>query len=36
MKSWVAFWNILKKDAKDIYLKPPNISWGIISHCRGR
>ena len=30
MKSWVAFWNILKKDAKTYYLKPPNISWGII------
>ncbi|MGI6175992.1 MAG: ABC transporter permease [Christensenellales bacterium] len=30
MKSWIAFWNILKKDAKTYYLKPPNISWGII------
>ncbi len=30
MKSWVAFWNILKKDIKTYYLKPPNISWGII------
>ena len=30
MKSWVAFWNILKKDAKTYYLKPPNISWGIL------
>ena len=30
MKSWVAFWNILKKDARTYYLKPPNISWGII------
>jgi len=30
MKSWIAFWNILKKDIKTYYLKPPNISWGII------
>ncbi|NLL61617.1 MAG: ABC transporter permease [Candidatus Atribacteria bacterium] len=30
MKSWIAFWNILKKDVKSYYLKPPNISWGII------
>ncbi|NMA07095.1 MAG: ABC transporter permease [Ruminococcaceae bacterium] len=30
MKSWIAFWNILKKDVKNYYLKPPNISWGII------
>jgi ABC-2 type transport system permease protein len=30
MKSWIAFWNILKKDVKTYYLKPPNISWGII------
>ncbi len=30
MKSWIAFWNILKKDLKNYYLKPPNISWGII------
>ncbi|MBS4535899.1 ABC transporter permease [Clostridium sp. D2Q-14] len=30
MKSWIAFWNILKKDMKNYYLKPPNISWGII------
>jgi ABC-2 type transport system permease protein len=30
MKAWVAFWNILKKDMKTYYLKPPNISWGII------
>jgi len=26
----IAFWNILKKDIKNYYLKPPNISWGII------
>ncbi len=30
MKSWIAFWNILKKDINNYYLKPPNISWGII------
>ncbi len=30
MKKWIAFWNILIKDMKNYYLKPPNISWGII------
>jgi ABC-2 type transport system permease protein len=30
MKRWIAFWNILVKDMKAYYLKPPNISWGII------
>lgn len=30
MKSFIAFWNILSKDMKNYYLKPPNISWGII------
>ena len=30
MKTWIAFWNILKKDMRTYYLKPPNISWGII------
>ncbi len=30
MKSQIAFWNILKKDIQNYYLKPPNISWGII------
>lgn len=30
MKSRIAFWNILKKDVQNYYLKPPNISWGII------
>lgn len=30
MRSWIAFWNILRKDVKNYYLKPPNISWGII------
>ena len=30
MKQWIAFWSILRKDMKTYYLKPPNISWGII------
>ncbi len=30
MKNGTAFWNILLKDIKAYYLKPPNISWGII------
>lgn len=30
MKSLIPFWNILVKDMKNYYLKPPNISWGII------
>lgn len=30
MKTLIAFWNILKKDIHNYYLKPPNISWGII------
>ena len=30
MKSWIAFWNILIKDIRNYYLKPPNVSWGII------
>ena len=30
MKSLIAFFNILKKDINSYYLKPPNISWGII------
>lgn len=30
MKNWIAFWNILLKDFRTYYLKPPNISWGII------
>jgi len=30
MKKWVAFWNILLKDMRAYYLKPPNISWGLI------
>lgn len=30
MKPAIAFWNILYKDMKNYYLKPPNISWGLI------
>ncbi len=30
MKRWIAFWNIMLKDLRAYYLKPPNISWGII------
>jgi ABC-2 type transport system permease protein len=30
MNSGVAFWNILRKDMTTYYLKPPNLSWGII------
>ncbi|MFW5685874.1 MAG: ABC transporter permease [Spirochaetota bacterium] len=30
MKSWIAFWSILVKDMKTYYLKPPNVSWGLI------
>lgn len=30
MKTGIAFWNILRKDMRNYYLKPPNISWGII------
>ena len=30
MKARIAFWNILLKDTRSYYLKPPNISWGII------
>ena len=30
MKPWIAFWNILLKDMRTYYLKPPNISWGLI------
>jgi ABC-2 type transport system permease protein len=26
----IAFWNILRKDMRTYYLKPPNISWGLI------
>jgi len=30
MRRWIAFWNILAKDMRAYYLKPPNISWGLI------
>jgi ABC-2 type transport system permease protein len=30
MKPWIAYWNILRKDMRTYYLKPPNVSWGII------
>lgn len=30
MTHWIAFWNILVKDMRLYYLKPPNMSWGII------
>ncbi len=30
MKRWIAFWNIVAKDMRAYYLKPPNISWGLI------
>ncbi len=30
MTRWIAFWNIFMKDVRVYYLKPPNISWGII------
>ncbi|MFO7810276.1 MAG: ABC transporter permease [Candidatus Delongbacteria bacterium] len=30
MSKLLAFWSILMKDMKNYYLKPPNISWGII------
>ncbi len=30
MDKLLAYWGILKKDMQNYYLKPPNISWGII------
>jgi len=30
MKKMIAYFNILKKDMKTYYLKPPNISWGLV------
>jgi ABC-2 type transport system permease protein len=30
VKAQIAFWNILAKDFRAYYLKPPNISWGLI------
>jgi ABC-2 type transport system permease protein len=30
LRQAIAFWNILAKDMRFYYLKPPNISWGLI------
>lgn len=30
MRLWITFWNIMLKDFRSYYLKPPNISWGLI------
>lgn len=30
MKQWIAFWSIVFKDMRAYYLKPPNVSWGLI------
>lgn len=30
MKTWIAFWNILLKDMRTYYLKPANVSWGLL------
>jgi ABC-2 type transport system permease protein len=30
MKRWIAFWSIMLKDLRAYYLKPPNISWGLV------
>ncbi|MFH1914837.1 MAG: ABC transporter permease [Pseudomonadota bacterium] len=30
MNRWIAFWNILVKDMRTYYMKPPNISWGLL------
>jgi ABC-2 type transport system permease protein len=30
VKAWIAYWNILRKDMRSYYLKPPNLSWGIM------
>ena len=30
MTRWIAFWSIVAKDMRTYYLKPPNISWGMI------
>jgi ABC-2 type transport system permease protein len=30
VKIWIAYWNILAKDLRSYYLKPPNVSWGVI------
>ncbi|HOZ49195.1 MAG TPA: ABC transporter permease [Candidatus Hydrogenedentes bacterium] len=30
MNKWITFWSILFKDMRTYYLKPPNISWGLL------
>ena len=30
MKTWIAFWTIMRKDVRAYYLKPPNVSWGLL------
>jgi ABC-2 type transport system permease protein len=30
MKGLISFWNILLKDLRTYYFKPPNISWGLL------
>jgi ABC-2 type transport system permease protein len=30
MKAWIAFCDILARDFRAYYLKPPNISWGLL------
>jgi ABC-2 type transport system permease protein len=30
VKAWIACWNICAKDVRTYYLKPPNLSWGIL------
>jgi ABC-2 type transport system permease protein len=30
MKQGIAFWNIMLKDLRTYYFKPPNLSWGLI------
>jgi ABC-2 type transport system permease protein len=30
VKLWIAFWNILMKDVRTYYVKPPNLTWGLI------
>jgi ABC-2 type transport system permease protein len=30
MRRWIAFWSIFVKDLRAYYLKPPNVSWGLI------
>jgi ABC-2 type transport system permease protein len=30
VKRWIAFWNILAKDMRTYYVKPPNLTWGLL------